>query len=209
LRTAAEHQGTFFEPREAVCIHQGITNHMNCIVGGTRWASSGISMLEAGGQWWSPITLATVAICQTNPTANRQYPGAIPRWHTRMSKGHTGGSPSHRVRELDKGSPERFEHHYLREQRLYTDLFDHRHWRLIEAKVRADRVTLRTAVGQLFDYQRCYPGRHPALGVLLAERPRRSDVEYLRACNVTGIWKTSSGRFGDTSSDGRWSTPVR
>jgi hypothetical protein len=105
--------------------------------------------------------------------------------------------------------PERFEHHYLRKQGLYTDLFDRRNWRLIEAKMRTDRIALRTAVGQSFDYQRCYPRRHPALAVLLPERPQRSDLEFLRACNITAIWRTPSGRFFDSSGDRRCSTPLR
>jgi hypothetical protein len=107
------------------------------------------------------------------------------------------------------GVPERFGHQYLPKEKLHTDLFDRSCWRLIEAKVRTDRVALRTAVGQLLDYQRCYPARHPSLGLLLPERPLKSGLDYLRACNMTAIWKTPSGRFSDSSSDRRWSTPIR
>ena len=104
--------------------------------------------------------------------------------------------------------PERFGHHYLRNQQLHTDLFDRRFWRLIEAKASTVRVVLRTAVGQLFDYRRCYL-RHPTLAVLLPKRPGEPDLEYLSACNVTAIWCTPSGRFSDSSPDHRFSTPIR
>jgi hypothetical protein len=104
--------------------------------------------------------------------------------------------------------PERFGHHYLRNQGLHTDLFDRSFWRLIEAKASMNRVVLRTAVGQLFDYRRCYL-RHPTLAVLLPERPGDSHIEYLESCNVTAIWRTPSGRFSDSSPDRRFSTPIR
>jgi hypothetical protein len=107
------------------------------------------------------------------------------------------------------GVPERFGHHRFRRQGLVTDLFDCRWWRIIEAKVRIDRVILRTAVGQLLDYQRCYERRHPSLGVLLSAKPSRSDREFLAACNVTAVWKTPSGRFYDSTEDWRWSRPNR
>jgi hypothetical protein len=104
--------------------------------------------------------------------------------------------------------PERFRHHYLRSQQLHTDLFDRSSWRVIEAKATTNRVVLRTAVGQLLDYRRCYL-RHPTLAVLLPSRPSDSDLDYLESCKVTAIWCTPSGRFSDSSSDRRFSTPIR
>jgi hypothetical protein len=106
------------------------------------------------------------------------------------------------------GQPERFGHHYLRCQHLHTDLFDRSFWRLIETKASTTRVVLRTAVGQLFDYRRCYK-RHPTLVILLPERPGDSDLEYLEFSRVTAIWRTPAGRFSDSSSDRRFTTPTR
>src|SRR5262249_20592171 len=54
--------------------------------------------------------------------------------------------------------------------RMFCDLFDRRHWRLIEAKVGVSREIIREAVGQLLDYKRHFP-RKPSMGVLVDRKP--------------------------------------
>ena len=95
------------------------------------------------------------------------------------------------------------EQHWLMPDRFQTDLFDVTKWRLIEAKVACDRAALRSALGQLYDYKRFYR-RRPSLGVLVATRPSRTCVAYLRYHRVTAVWETPSGKFGD-SAGGLWS----
>jgi len=128
---------------------------------------------------------------------------------------YTGGIPG-----MDRSAPEavlvdqyvqwmsasrRWGQRFLPSDHLYCDLFDRTFWRLIEAKAALDRRTLRTAVGQLLDYRRCFD-RRPSLGVLLPGRPTHSDVAFLSSCKITAIWRTASGRFSDSTPDRRWST---
>jgi hypothetical protein len=101
---------------------------------------------------------------------------------------------------------ERFGESYIRPARLFADLFDRRFWRLIEAKAFTDRFMMRTAVGQLYDYRRFF-SRRPSMGVLIPDKPSKSQMEFLQACNVVAIWRTPSGRFTDSSKDKRWSVP--
>jgi hypothetical protein len=102
------------------------------------------------------------------------------------------------------GRPKRFERHYLRGDRRWTDLFDCSRWRLIEAKANVDRRTIRGAIGQLFDYRRYFP-RRPSLGVLLAEHPGKSAIDFIDSCGCVAIWRTPLGRFTDSSGDRSWS----
>jgi hypothetical protein len=88
-----------------------------------------------------------------------------------------------------------FGRNYIREARLYVDLFDRTHWQLIEAKVSASRESIRMAIGQLRDYRRFYPTRHPSLAVLLASRPKADCVRLLTDNQIAVIWKTSRGSF--------------
>jgi len=128
------------------------------------------------------------------------------------AKPYSGGIPGKRrsnpeARLVDAfvawfGDDERFFHPYFRSDRHHADLFDRRHWRLIEAKARCDRNFIREAVGQLLDYRRHF-ARSPSLGILLPERPSKSVLAYLGACRVTVIWRTPSGRFSD-SLRGKW-----
>ena len=97
-----------------------------------------------------------------------------------------------------------FGHDYLRSEGLYTDLFDKRHWRLIEAKQTSDRRSLRTAVGQLLDYKRWY-ARKPSLGVLVATKPSPGCRRFLAHYGITTIWRTPEGRFADSSEVRAWS----
>jgi len=88
---------------------------------------------------------------------------------------------------------------------LRTDLFDRSGWRLIEAKVYADRETLRSALGQLLDYKRHYP-RRPSVGILVGTRPSPASLKYLGHYGITAVWQTPSGRFRDSTGSGDWTT---
>ena len=52
------------------------------------------------------------------------------------------------------GSDAHFGHNYIREVKLFVDLFDRTHWQLIEAKATTNREAIRMAIGQLRDYKR-------------------------------------------------------
>ena len=103
---------------------------------------------------------------------------------------------------------EGFGQNYIREARLFVDLFDRRKWRLIEAKASADRGHIRMAVGQLLDYRRFY-AKSPSLGVLLPERPTAACLTYLRENRITAVWRTSSGRFNDSTEMHSWTLERR
>ncbi len=77
---------------------------------------------------------------------------------------------------------------------LSVDLFDLTHWRLLEAKVKVDRETIRMAIGQLRDYKRFYD-RSPSLAVLLPFRPSVDCLKLLTDNRISVIWEKSSGNF--------------
>jgi hypothetical protein len=89
----------------------------------------------------------------------------------------------------------RFGHNYIRESKLFVDLFDMTHWQLIEAKATTSREAIRMAIGQLRDYKRYYSGRHPSLAVLLPSRPTKSCIKLLTDNRIAATWRTSGGRF--------------
>jgi hypothetical protein len=93
------------------------------------------------------------------------------------------------------GADARFGRNYIREAKLHVDLFDLTHWQLIEAKVSTSRESIRMAIGQLRDYRRFYPNRHPSLAVLLASRPKADCVKLLTDNLIAVIWKTPRGGF--------------
>ncbi len=101
------------------------------------------------------------------------------------------------------GSEHRFDRRYLWGDRRWCDLFDNSRWRLIEAKADIDRRNLRTAIGQLLDYRRAFL-RSPSLGILVPAHPGKSALEYAYSCGCTVIWRTPTGRFGDSSDSGSW-----
>ena len=105
------------------------------------------------------------------------------------------------------GRSDLFGHRYLPGPRLYTDLFIRPLYALIEAKSVIDRRTLRTALGQLLDYQRCFP-RHPRLAVLLPKRPADTMIELFRAKRVAVIWPSRGKTFTD-STGGAFTTALR
>jgi hypothetical protein len=66
---------------------------------------------------------------------------------------------------------------------LVADAFDRETNTLIEAKASTDRIDLRTAIGQLFDYQRhLAPGAH--LAVLLPALPSNDLVALLEQLHI-------------------------
>jgi hypothetical protein len=93
------------------------------------------------------------------------------------------------------GEDVRFGHNYIREAKLFVDLFDQTHWQLLEAKVKTNREIIRMAIGQLRDYKRYYQGRHPSLAVLLSSRPTASCIKLLTDNRIAAIWRTAGGRF--------------
>ena len=94
------------------------------------------------------------------------------------------------------GEDTRFGHNYIREAKLFVDLFDLTHWQLLEAKMATSRETIRMAIGQLRDYKRYYHGRHPSLAVLLSSRPSVSCMKLLNDNRIAVLWRTPGGRFG-------------
>jgi hypothetical protein len=92
--------------------------------------------------------------------------------------------------------------------RLCCDLFDLRRWRLLKAKVQSDRITLRTAVGQLLDYKRFHL-RAPSLGVLVGSKPSSLCIRYLADCGITAVWQTRAGWFRDSTEERAWSSARR
>jgi hypothetical protein len=101
------------------------------------------------------------------------------------------------------GEDARFGHNYIREAKLYVDLFDRTHWQLLEAKVSTSRETIRMAIGQLRDYRRYYQARHPSLAVLLSSRPSASRIKLLTDNRITVIWRTAGGSFNRRSWQGQ------
>ncbi len=93
------------------------------------------------------------------------------------------------------GDGVRFGHNYIREAKLFVDLFDLTHWQLLEAKAAINRETIRMAIGQLRDYKRFYPSRRPSLAVLLPLRPSKSCIKLLVDNHIAVIWRTPGGRF--------------
>jgi hypothetical protein len=97
----------------------------------------------------------------------------------------------------------RFGHNYIREARLFVDLFDLTHWQLLEAKATTSREAIRMAIGQLRDYKRFYDGRHPSLAVLLPSRPPTRCIKLLSDNRIATIWRTPGNNFTTR----RWQNP--
>lgn len=95
------------------------------------------------------------------------------------------------------GRSDIFGHRYLPGPRMYTDLFIRPLYALIEAKSVIDRRTLRTALGQLLDYQRCF-ARHPRLAVLLPKKPHESMIGLFTSKRVAVIWQSRGKMFADS-----------
>jgi hypothetical protein len=106
------------------------------------------------------------------------------------------------------GRPEIFSHKRLPEPGLYTDLFISATYTLVEAKAWTDRKTLRMAIGQLFDYQRYFPTRHPSLAILLPKKPIAGMMTLFDAKRIAVIWPSRGKSFAD-SVGGRLTSSLR
>jgi hypothetical protein len=81
---------------------------------------------------------------------------------------------------------------------LRSDLVDRTRLALIEAKGQADRDSIRTALGQIIDYERFMAPPPKHRGVLLPTKPTADLLALIAAAGVTAIWPTARG-FADTS----------
>lgn len=75
---------------------------------------------------------------------------------------------------------------------LACDAFDETNKVLIEARVTADRSSVRLAVGQLLDYARFHQPR-PTLRILLARKPGADLIAYLDSVGVQVVWPADGG----------------
>lgn len=82
---------------------------------------------------------------------------------------------------------------------LRVDIYDHTNRDVIEAKSSSSREHVRTAIGQLLDYQRYLD--HERLTVLLPKRPREDLLDLLRSVGIDCVFETSNGDFERQSSD--------
>ncbi len=71
-------------------------------------------------------------------------------------------------------------------ERIVADALDKNRNLLIEAKASADRFSMRTAIGQLFDYRRFLRPR-PAMAVLVPSRPSEDLCQLLRGLGIRVI----------------------
>ncbi|WP_267243836.1 restriction endonuclease [Streptomyces sp. PR69] len=84
---------------------------------------------------------------------------------------------------------------------LLTDLYDATTDTLIEAKSAATREAIRTAIGQLFDYQR-FITPTPSLAILTPSEPRKDLRDLCAALSIQTIWRTEQGyASSETSSE--------
>jgi hypothetical protein len=68
---------------------------------------------------------------------------------------------------------------------------------LIEAKQASTREHIRTAIGQILDYQRFWKGNHRA--VLVPDRPDADLLDLLDSVAIKAIWRSGSGGFEDNA----------
>ncbi|MDH2390493.1 hypothetical protein QCN29_17160 [Streptomyces sp. HNM0663] len=82
-----------------------------------------------------------------------------------------------------------------------TDLYDATTDTLIEAKSAATREAIRTAIGQLFDYQR-FITPTPSLAILTPSEPRKDLRDLCAALSIQTIWQAEQGyACSETSSE--------
>jgi hypothetical protein len=68
---------------------------------------------------------------------------------------------------------------------------------LVEAKQAATREHIRTAIGQILDYQRYWKAKHRA--VLLPDKPDEDLLRLLDSVRVKAIWRDGKGGFQDNA----------
>jgi len=84
---------------------------------------------------------------------------------------------------------------------LYTDIADVTGGVLFEAKAKADRMSVRLALGQALDYGRYVDGAE--LAVLLPGMPAADLVELLSSHQIGCVVEGSPGQFTDVTDLGR------
>jgi hypothetical protein len=81
---------------------------------------------------------------------------------------------------------------------LFTDLYEHDRRSLIEAKARANRASIRMAIGQLADYARFIKPSPRRRAVLLPERPSDDLEQLLKSQGIDMVWR-SGRRYADNA----------
>lgn len=74
---------------------------------------------------------------------------------------------------------------------LYTDVFDVDSGEVLEAKSDSTRLSIRTALGQVLDYDHLIPETR-SRAVLTPDRPRDDLIALLRAYGVAAVWQQGS-----------------
>lgn len=82
-------------------------------------------------------------------------------------------------------------------QSMRNDVINCTRKALVEAKQASTREHIRTAIGQIFDYQRHWKAKHRA--VLLPDRPDADLLRLLDSVAVQAIWRDSNGGFQDNA----------
>lgn len=80
---------------------------------------------------------------------------------------------------------------------IRNDMINRTSRTLIEAKQASTRKHIRTAIGQIFDYQRFWKAHHRA--VLVPDKPNDDLLNLLGSAAIKAIWRDSSGRFKDNA----------
>ena len=83
--------------------------------------------------------------------------------------------------------------YYVHDSTLRSDLFI-RDWNLlVEAKANSNRGSIRTAIGQLFDYRR-FHNPEPKIAILVPREPERDLLELLHGLEIE-VWFRDGDRF--------------
>lgn len=80
---------------------------------------------------------------------------------------------------------------------MRNDLINCTRRTLVEAKQASTREHIRTAIGQILDYQRYWKAKHRA--VLLPDRPAEDLLRLLDSVAVKAIWRDGKGGFQDNA----------
>ena len=80
---------------------------------------------------------------------------------------------------------------------MRNDVINRTRRTLIEAKQASTREHIRTAIGQILDYQRFWKAHRRA--VLVPDKPNDDLLHLLDSVAIKAIWRDSSGRFKDNA----------